>query len=487
MFGNGDIRETRLGRGETSFVNNIPRATTDQRYEETDIHEDPDELDTYHRNMLMYQGPDPELFESDAPRRNTHSTEIMNIRHHGARSELVPHHPEIFLEHTDKDPRGTATGPDMRKMVDQQRFRGRYIKFYKDGDESIPESHRSRQMVARDKDKLFYQTKNRLKIFDTSMDGRHNGGPTGIRKGQDITKITLDGPLKDLNHGRKHIHRGDKTTILSNYTPIGWYKTTDHKFAVAQYGKQYSSMHAGDIDLRRINSSVHLDHSEMVMHRDVVTSKALVQTMKRLATERSQGLPAHFQLSLQEKVRISKLGKLPKAAKSHDDATADHVIVEAMVAATRTNKMVGTNDVIYDVEGTENERTNTEVGVVNQAMKRTGNVSKSQREAFVSVHGEETETKNYRRIKPKKKSGKNGSEVRMTNYEDEEFDAPINPSRTPFEHMMGRKKQLNRKGDYEGDLVMEEFGDLSRHSGKKPNSKSRMNIVSDLSIPFDGV
>ncbi len=193
-------------------------------------------------------------------------------------------------------------------------------------------------MEIRDRRNGFYWGKDRMKWFSTSHDGRHNGGPIGARTVQDIARVTLDGQLKDLNQGRNHMHRGDKTTILSNYYPMGWYKTTDHNFSVAKYGNQYSSMSAADIDVRRQRGTVNLDHSKMVEYRDGVTSKALVATMKRIATERSASLPAHFQLSLEEKVRIVKQGKRPAAAKPHDDAHIDHDVVEAMVSATRKNK-----------------------------------------------------------------------------------------------------------------------------------------------------
>lgn len=487
-FDNIDVSENRQARGGWSAnaaFGDIPQDVINTKYEQTDLFEDPNELHNYHRGMLKYTGPDPENYEDEGVRRDNHSEERLNLRHGGARSEFKPYHPDAFFGFTEADPRGTSLDPDMRKLVDQSRFRGKYIRFYNDDDPSVPESGRNEQQVLYDKRKGFYWVKDRMKVFSTSKDGRAAGRPMGKKGGQDIAYVTDDGQLKDLNYGRAHINRGDKTTILSNYLPIGWYKTTDHDFKVASYGIHYQSMDAGDIDLRRIKGYTRPDHSELVEYRDSILPKAIVQKMKRIATERTEHLPAHFQLSLEEKIRKRQRVTRPKKTDTTSVAV-DQDIVEAMVVSSKranTNIADASGAVKWAAENTEKTRTNNEtrsmaISTSHGSFKRDD--GKLRRKATVKVEGEERMTKDYTGLKPlKNRSRTSGNtHAEMKNYDGENYDVQVNHRRPGYVNVHGTKKLMNSAvNGFTGDGQFRDSQYKNRSSGRLENKSNSRNLA----------
>jgi hypothetical protein len=65
----------------------------------TSMYEDPDQIESYQRQLLKDRSPDPYLFESDAPRVNNQSAALLNLRYGGARNNVDPYLPDgTFLE-----------------------------------------------------------------------------------------------------------------------------------------------------------------------------------------------------------------------------------------------------------------------------------------------------------------------------------------------------------------------------------------------------
>lgn len=484
-----DASENRIGRGGTTAsgaFGDVPQQLIDKKYEQTDIYEDVNELDTYHRGMLMHQGPDPALFEEEQVRRDNHSESRLNIRHHGSRSQFKPYHPEIFTELTERDPRGTATGPDMRKLVDQNRYRmSRYIKFYNDEDLSVPESHRSEAKVIKDKRNMFYWVKDKMKWFSTSHDNRAAGRTMGYKTGRDINLITNSAELIDLNVGRNHIHRGDQTTILSNYYPMGWYKTTDHRFSVAKYGPSYKMKKINDNDFRKIKNEIKPDHSDVVEWKESAQYKSIVHEMKRITTENTQRLPANYLLSIDEKIR-SMTRVMKREGIKADDTTVDHKVIDQMVSAIR-HAVTGSTDaeglVVRSSLGTERKRDREDD--ISKAIRPTDGEFKlphiNRRRAMASVNGVELKTKDYSGLKPKIKdnyltANNNG---KYSNNDDRTM-----LSTKDYRVINGiRKKNMNRKDDFHGDGKFSNFGTLDRKTGrreKKVNTRKMSNISHTL-------
>lgn len=492
---NLDVSYNRIGRGGTAAsgaFGDIPQQFIDKKYEQTKILEDPYETDNFNRSMLTYNGPDPELFEEEARRFDNHSAEQLSVRYSGARSELKPYHPDLFLGFTEADPRGTSTDPDMRKAVDQGRFRAqRYTRFYNDADYSVPESGLNEQQVIANKRKLFYNAKNRMKWFSTSKDGRHNGGPLGARLGQDIVHVTPDGQIIDLTDTNNHIHRGDKTTILSNYLPTGWYRTTDHEFKVAKYGIVYKSLNADDIDIRGLQNQTKRDNNELVEFRGNVLPKAIVQVMKRIATERTENLPAHFQLSMEEKIRTHKR-QLKTTRKTQEGHTTDHDIVESMIVATKAQNN-GSEEVRYAVQNAAVQSDNAHK--LDFIMDNTRQNDKARRtlkhrqmsntRTLIDTKDDTRNVANYSSKKVKNKSRIGYSNVDIGDMSERKYDAEISHHRRDFHNLMGRQDNIQSIYDYAGEADLNEFADHLSHRGRMENAANTRSLLDREDINHD--
>jgi hypothetical protein len=104
-----------------SSYGGISEQTMMKKYEMTPgMTEDPEEiLDDFYRNTLTNRGQDKVTLASDEKRSNTHAVGKLNLFHSGNRRNYEPMHLDTFLGHTERDPRVTQTGPDMRRHVEQ--------------------------------------------------------------------------------------------------------------------------------------------------------------------------------------------------------------------------------------------------------------------------------------------------------------------------------------------------------------------------------
>lgn len=265
-----------------------------RKQEVTCGYEDPDLVNNHMRELMKDFRPDKPFLASDEARggvddRGTdrggyQSTQSINLRS-GARTLDDPYLPDgTFLDHQfmEKDPRGVALGPDMRKHVDQQYARASFIKHYDDSDNSVPESGWNpwkAQMQIRNAQN---RTKDYFKIFDTAKDGRGNGGMAPGYAVSNIQKIQEGQVIKDPNQA-PNVNRIDITNNLSNDTSIGWRRTTDHRFNVAKYGKTNTSKSFTSEDWYKNRSNVDIDHDIYVSWQDSNMLKSTALLMMDLS------------------------------------------------------------------------------------------------------------------------------------------------------------------------------------------------------------
>lgn len=267
----------------------IPESVYLKKYEQTCVFEDPDQLNNHFRNTLKDRRPDKPFFESDTPRYNNYSSDRLNLRHHGRRVTAEPYLPEgtfIDYEFTVKDPRGTAIGPDMMKYRGQQEVRGKFIKQGNDEDHSVPSSGWNPTHLVKDMRNQFYNTKSRMKIFDESMDSRHNGGTKQ-------TMITSTGICMQETDERKPImqdemcyNRSNVINDLSNNTSIGWRRTTDHVFKVAKYGQIRSNAPLEVQNWAKNRSNARVEHDVFLSWKDQNIPKTLSLKMIDMARKK---------------------------------------------------------------------------------------------------------------------------------------------------------------------------------------------------------
>lgn len=235
------------GLGASGSYGAIPNDIYMRKIEQTDFYEDPDQVENHMRSMLTDLRPDKPFLAAHEARSGEDrgggfaSSERLALRHTGSRSGTEAWLPDgVFLEHefTERDPRGSALGPDMRKHAEQQYARASLIKLYDDSDYSVPESGITpTQMVSNIKSGM-YQFKDRFQNFDTSMDGWSSGAGKQ-RKLEDNRAqgmVTLDGTITDLSEASVR-NRQDATARLSADPTIAYrHSTPDHRVKIARYG-----------------------------------------------------------------------------------------------------------------------------------------------------------------------------------------------------------------------------------------------------------
>lgn len=305
------------GAGMDSIVGSgslMPESFYLQKMEQTCIYEDPDLMDNYYRQSLKDMRPDKPFFESDQTRRNVFSKDRLNLRHTGKRTEATPDLPDgTFLDHVflETDERGIAVDPDFKKYRKQQEARGKFIKHGCDEDNSVPSSGWNPTQVTRDIRGQFYNVKNRMRIFDESMDSRHNGGTYQ-------TKLTSTGACMQDSDERKPImrdemcyNRSNIVNDLSNNTSIGWRRTTDHRFKISKYGMLRNNAPLSTQDWSKNRASARIEHDILLSWRDTNVPKALTLKMIDMAKKKTTEMDAGRHVLLGEsrpgQVRSSKL------------------------------------------------------------------------------------------------------------------------------------------------------------------------------------
>lgn len=261
----------------------IPEDIYLRKIERSCTFEDPDQTEDYQRNLLKDLRPDVPYFESDLPRRNYQSTQAINLRDGGRREKVNPDLPDGLQLNFDPWVIDTPAGPDFQKHVDQQKSRAKYINFYPDADNSIPESgihptHMVKQIKAAQP-----WVQNRLKIFETSMDNMQHGFMPQI-DGCKVEKVKLTTEVPRLNDCSYRTRIGN-TSAFSNDTQLGFRTNVDHPFKIARYGMIKAGSPATDFYINR--EGTHVDHRIPILHEGINISPDLALLMVDLALKKS--------------------------------------------------------------------------------------------------------------------------------------------------------------------------------------------------------
>lgn len=264
----------------------MPANIWKEKYEITSIDESSSAVEDYQRQAMQDFSCDATFFESDHKREDNHSEEFLSIRHEGHRSGETPDAPDLFLELTERDPRGTALDPNMRHLIEQSYSRADYFRFSDDSDNSVTEREkRPQQLIAQIRDQ-FENIKARLKIFATSKGNFASSGKTqqGLesRTGTSIQGGGNISAHRDADSVNRY------TTVLSNTLPLGWEQTGDHEFKIAKLGQVRSALAGGeDVELNR--ADVREDQTDkLTRFQDQTVTVGLAQLMKQLALEKSR-------------------------------------------------------------------------------------------------------------------------------------------------------------------------------------------------------
>lgn len=292
----------------------MPNDSYLKKIETTKLFEPENQIEDYQRQTLKDLSCDAPFFESDQPRRGFESKGHLSLRHSGKRSEAEPWLPDgTFLDFpfVEKDPRGNALNPDMREHVKQQKARGKFYNYRSDADNSVPESGIHPSHMSKMIRNAQHITKDKLKIFDTSFDGWHNGSSIG----KPITQTGAFLQDRDLIvpslAGATYFNRSSLTDQLSTGAPIGWRKTTDHRFKVSKYGIMRSTTSPYKNDWYKNRANSHIDHDITVSWQGQNLNKATALLMMDLAqkkvTAHQTGLHTVFENSEETQTRTQRI------------------------------------------------------------------------------------------------------------------------------------------------------------------------------------
>ncbi len=274
--------------GLSGQYGSIPQTVFRQKYEITNVDEPVDAIDNYMRDNLKDLSCDVPFFESDQKREDTHSEEILSLRYSGHRSGETPDAPDLFLELTGRDPRGTQNVPIFSEAAKHTWDKRESFKFYNDSDMSVTEREKRPQVLIAQIRDQFENIKERLKWFSTSKDNFL--GISG-RKGESAdSRVGLSGSQYAMTHRDvlSTTPKGNLTTLMSNTLPLGWEQTGDHEFKVASYGQIRNGIDTSK-DVESNRSELESEHrSNLVIFKEQIVSVGLVNLMKTVIDDRQQ-------------------------------------------------------------------------------------------------------------------------------------------------------------------------------------------------------
>jgi hypothetical protein len=242
-------------RGRDAF-GGFDQSMFPEKYESSDVVEDDDALYHDRRDTLSDFAPEQSaLFASEEVRRRTYATQRLNLMQAGtpgSPTEPWISHGDFEISFTDQDPRGTTNEQNWKEYRRQQEANFRRIDFKNDGDFSEPSLGISPFEMYKNIRSAQNWVKDRMKIFSTSYESRHNGGVgvydhvSGVFKSdQEDSSVQTDGDSGMAQTFDDPENRQHHTTKLSNIVHMGSAalranSTTDHRVKVSAYGKLYS-------------------------------------------------------------------------------------------------------------------------------------------------------------------------------------------------------------------------------------------------------
>jgi hypothetical protein len=221
--------------GQSGQYGSIPYADLRNKYEVTSMGDSaPAALYEEMRSGLRDMSCSTTFFESDHKREDNHSETFLSLRHTGHRTGETPDAPDLFLELTGRDPRGTSTDPNMRLMADQAWSRRDRHRFFSDSDHSITEREKRPQVLIAQLREQFELIKQRLKIFSTSREGQSTN--LGQKRQGDRATTDAQAGISERDEVLAAI-RQQSISGNANMLSLGWEQTGDARFKVAALGQ----------------------------------------------------------------------------------------------------------------------------------------------------------------------------------------------------------------------------------------------------------
>ena len=302
--------------GLSGQYGNIPHSIFKEKYEVTNINEPIMQSDNFIRNVLRDMSCSKPFLESDQKREDCHSEEFINLRIGGHRSNETPDAPDLFLELTGKDRRGTQNVPIFRDAAAATWEKRDMHIFRDDDDRTVMESQKHPNVVIQQLKDQFYSLKDRMKWFSTSKDSQLDR--SSQQQQSNASKVDHSSSSYSSRKERMTVAPKQHYANISNITPIGWEQTSDHEFKVASYGQVRQTGALGDSEENRRDIS---NDSKMGWYNDQWVSANIAKMMKHTLDDKMQN--GEWRPSLEINTTNSQYSLLgeqqSKASKTNDD------------------------------------------------------------------------------------------------------------------------------------------------------------------------
>lgn len=226
--------------------------------------------DHHARGLLTDWTPDERIFEHEETRKSSTIANAahLNLRYEGHRGVEEVDNPELFLGFLggeDREMRGIATDPDMKKYRQQSEARSRFHRFTKDHQDTVTGGGRSEFQAMQDKQKVFRRTRQNLKIFSRTLDGRAAG-----------ESLVPNSTNETVKHVRTQNSRGENDKDLHGRRNVN--NTLSHSSSSNQSGRLTR-------DTREYRSETDQASYNTINYRDLMIQRGGVNPQQASATE----------------------------------------------------------------------------------------------------------------------------------------------------------------------------------------------------------
>lgn len=177
-------------------------------------------LNDYNRQQIKNSIiPDKPLFEHEEPVSNKFSQTKLNLRNNASRYSKEPYAPDQCLAFTDKDPRGTAVGPDMKKFKYYYQDTIKDKAFYPGSMPQVPGGRPSEREEIKNRTIKDERLKNkyRLDMHDNTLETILKRNDIAITNDSKVKQINIDGmPAIEFNDIFKEVGTWRKSLKYNN-------------------------------------------------------------------------------------------------------------------------------------------------------------------------------------------------------------------------------------------------------------------------------
>ena len=446
------------------------------KYAETNMYRDPEQLYDYNRNVIKDFSSDKPLFPEEEAVRGTdgsRSEAALNLRYSGDRADAEdPYTPDRFLEMTQKDPRGwTGEQPwdEYRKNMWHRAQNYEYA-FQNDSDNSVPsQGIHPNTMYRNIRQGIQPQVQAKFRNFGTSYDYQNHGGsiPTELSSNVDKTELqkNIGGEMNFDNPANVNY----TNNLSRDFENQGFTRSTpSHQFNVAQYGMVFKTNACMPLKRQITHMDMGSGQSKMC-EKTAQNRKEFAEAMSAMTSAKGRKNANHLKGEQFKNLESNQLTEMVRKGAPPQDilkaagyTTNEIRWMTSHMGKNRTSgKMRNTQDVIQYVKLTGKAPPELRPWLLKKSSFILGNIGNNRREVVINpklIQFLEDSTRSGKTIK----DSNDMENVDMSIDVKKVNDIPIYVAKSG---MLGNPRRTMNAGSVDVDEVINEnFGSKLTHS-----------------------